>query len=123
MFQIFSYKKISNFNKQKGAVTIILSLLVLSVLLVIGLSVSLISLQRIKMAAQMGQSVTAYYAAESGMERCLYQIWQQGDSSCSHQNSLSEVDASYTVAGSLSSGKIESRGLYQITSRKIEVNW
>lgn len=124
MFQFFSYKKISIFKKQRGAVSVILSLLILSILLVIGLSISVISLQHLRISAQLGQSVTAYYAAESGIERCLYRIWQQGHSGCSYQNvRLSEVDASYTVNGTLSDKKIESRGRYQITSRKIEVNW
>ncbi len=114
--------KFNQKNNQKGVISIILSLLVLSILLIIGLGVSAVSLHRLKVAAQMGQSVTAYYAAEAGIEKCLYEVWQEGNSSCS-SGSLSAVDASYEVEANLSEGWIESVGSYGITTRKIKTEW
>ncbi len=119
-----SSKKTDRFLNNKGAVSIMLSLLVLSVLLIISLSIAFVSLQQVRISAQMGQSVVAYYAAEAGIERCLYGVWQQGEASCSYSNiNLSESDAAYTASGSLVSRQISSVGQYQITSRRIEINW
>jgi hypothetical protein len=60
-------------KNQKGAVSVILTLFLLSILLVIGLGISTLMLQQLKLSSQAGQSTVSFYAADAGAERCLYQ--------------------------------------------------
>ncbi len=115
-------KLIKKIVQQKGAVSVILALLVLSVLLVIALGVSAVSLNQLRIFAQMGQSVSAYYAAEAGVEKCLYDVWQQGQATCSYSETL-DNGANYQVSGDLAERQIESLGGYLVTNRKIKVDW
>lgn len=65
-------------QKQKGAVTIILSILILSVFLTISLALSGLVAQQIKLSSQTGESAGAYEAADSGMEFALYNFNRNG---------------------------------------------
>ena len=61
-------------KNQKGAVSLLLVILILSGILIIALSVSKIVLREIQMTAQISESVRAYQAADTGAEWTLYQI-------------------------------------------------
>lgn len=61
--------------KQTGAVALFLTVILLAGLLIIGLAVSLIMLSEIKLSRATGNSVVAYYAAESGAEMMTYNIY------------------------------------------------
>ena len=61
-------------KNQKGAVSLLLVILILSGILIIALSVSKIVLREIQMTAQISESVRAYQAADTGIEWALYQI-------------------------------------------------
>ncbi len=50
--------------------------LITSLVLAIGLGISTIIIQGIKMTSQMGHSVTAFYAADSGIEAALYDLYK-----------------------------------------------
>lgn len=110
---------------QKGAVSILLAILLLSVLLIIGSGIAVLIIQQIKMSGQMGRSVVAYYAAESGAERCLYELRQNGATSCPFTDvPLSfNTNAKYTVIYNDGIDKIESIGQFMGVSRKVEVSW
>src|SRR5450759_2106584 len=56
----------------KGAVSIFLVMSVLTVILAIALGSSFVASIEIKSSLDSGQSVTAYYEAESGIEEALY---------------------------------------------------
>lgn len=62
-----NYKKIS----QKG-VSLYLALLIMAVLLSIGLGISSILFGQIKIIRGIGDSVVAFYAADTGIEEVLY---------------------------------------------------
>jgi len=62
-----NYKKIS----QKG-VSLYLALLIMAVLLSIGFGISAILFGQIKIIRGMGDSVVAFYAADTGIEEVLY---------------------------------------------------
>ena len=65
------------FLGQKGGTSIYIALLVLSAILIIVLGISSLVISEIKMSSQLGYSVPALYAADAGVEKCLYQIrWQ-----------------------------------------------
>ena len=56
-------------DSSKGATAILLTILILSGLLIIGLAAASLMMAEIKMAGQIGQSAPAYYAADAGAER------------------------------------------------------
>jgi len=68
-----------NTNPQKG-VSLYIAFLIMTILLSIGLSMSTILLSEIKTMREMGKSVVAYYAAETGIERELYENNEVGTS-------------------------------------------
>lgn len=113
----------SHVNHQRGATAILLAVLILSMLLIIGLGVSTLIISQIKMSAQTGQSVQAFYAAEAGAERCLYEVRKKGANTC--PSGTLDNNANYNVAVSIKedSGQISSIGHFGQTSRKIELNW
>lgn len=59
-------------NAQKGVV-IYLAIVVMSVLLTIGVGLSTILIGQIRVFKRMGDSVVAIYAADTGIERALYE--------------------------------------------------
>jgi len=109
---------------QKGVISILLSILILSVVLVIALGISFLMLQQIKMSGQIGHSVVAFYAAEAGAERCLYEVRKNGASSCPFSdvpldfNSNAKYSTSYNGLNT-----ITSIGQFFGTSRKVELTW
>jgi hypothetical protein len=117
-------KRINHIFSQQGAISILLAVLLLSILLVIGLGISLLMLQQIKMSGQVGRSVVAFYAAEAGTERCLYEVRKNGAVSCPFTNVSLDFDsnAKYTTSYN-GSDTITSIGQFKDTSRKIEVSW
>ncbi len=68
----FSNLQTSDFRLQKG-VSIYLALMIMSILLAIGLGISLIIVSQMKTIKGMGDSVVAFYAADTGIERALYE--------------------------------------------------
>lgn len=64
-------KQYSNATIQKG-VSLYLALVILAVLLGISLGLSIISIAQIKMIRGMEESVIAFYAADTGIEKMLY---------------------------------------------------
>ena len=109
---------------QKGVISILLSVLILSIVSVITLGISFLMLQQIKMSGQVGHSVVAFYAAEAGAERCLYEVRKNGASSCPFSdvsldfNSNAKYSASYN-----GSNAVISIGQFFNTSRKVELTW
>ncbi len=70
-------KKFKKINNQKGF-SAILTLLILGVVLVISLSISALMVSEIKMVGAYDQSVTAYYAADAGIEDSLLNVKNTG---------------------------------------------
>ncbi|MBU1037034.1 pilus assembly PilX N-terminal domain-containing protein [Patescibacteria group bacterium] len=64
------------YKKESGAI-LILALLIMSVVITVSLGASLLVISETKQSRQLDQSVMAYYAAESGVERALYQVRKQ----------------------------------------------
>lgn len=59
---------------RQGAISILLTILILSVVLVIAFGISSVLLRQIKMSGQTSDSVRAYQAADSGIEYALNQV-------------------------------------------------
>ena len=109
---------------QQGATSILLGILLLSVLIVIGAGISFLMLRQVRLSGEVGRSVVAFYAAESGAERCLYEIWKNATSSCPFTDISLDFDkqAKYTTSYD-GSGTITSIGQFKDTNRKVEVSW
>jgi len=117
-------------NRQKG-ISLYLALLILGILLAIGLAISAILLGQIKMIKGMGDSVVAFYAADTGIEKALDVLYETGTGSLPFSYSGSVGDAQYSVNGFPPGGSdcpsppneffcIKSVGIYKGIRRSIE---
>lgn len=62
-------------NSEKG-ISLYIAFVIVAILLVIGFGMSVILISQIKMLRGMGDSVVAFYAANTGIERALFEINQ-----------------------------------------------
>lgn len=81
-------------KKSQQGVSVLIAILIMTILLSIGLGVSTILLRQTRMIKGMGDSVVAFYAADTGMERVLYGI-SIASSAPAYEGSIGE--ASYTA--------------------------
>ncbi len=88
-------------NKNEGAVSIIMSIMVLNILFVIGSGIAFLMFQQVKLSRQAGESVAAFYAADAGAEKCLYQIRKGIGTNCDTLGGGSNSDtinATYNIS-------------------------
>lgn len=119
--------KLNRKGGEEGAISILLSLLMLSMLLSIGLGVSVLMFQQIKMTIQSGQSVVAFYAADAGAEECFYQVNQETTIGCDDGLTATiscSLDNGATCSAEYDGeGSIISTGRYGNADRALELNW
>ena len=109
---------------QKGVITILLSVLILGVVSVITLGISFLMFQQIKLSRQIGHSVVAFYAADAGAERCLYEVRKNGAGACLFNDVQLDFDGNAKYSTSYDgSDEITSIGQFIDTSRKVELTW
>jgi hypothetical protein len=106
------------FQTGKKGVSLYLALIIMFILIAIGLGVSLIIVSQMKMIRGMGDSVVAFYAADTGIENSLYEQKQGGDGLISPPESIGS--ASYEV-NSCGSNCYKSLGKFGIVKRGIEI--
>jgi hypothetical protein len=114
-------------SNTKGTI-LYFAILILSVIFTISIGLSLIIFGQIKIQREIGHSVIALCAGDTGIERALYAIYKEGNLSFSETANL-ENGASYTVFVATSSSQcgtsvqyycIKSRGTFKNTSRAID---
>ncbi len=116
----------SKINFQKG-ISILYVVFIMSILLVISFSISTLLIGQIKMVGEMGYSIVAFYAADSGIEEILMD-------KDNPQNITKELDngakyeVSFLVGGDEGCNEkfsycITSVGSYRDTKRAIEINY
>jgi hypothetical protein len=118
-----------NNNNQKG-VSLLLTLLIMAALSAIVFGLFRLSLGGIKLIRDIPESLIAYYAADSGIERAIYEKRINGldliVSDCPEAGS-GELDngSKYGVSVSQINGNIviESEGCYKNIRRAIEVSF
>jgi len=120
---------------EKGVI-LVFSLIILSLLLGIGFGVNAILTREIKSQRETANSVIAYYAAETGIEKllknkanpaatCIDGSVGSEDNPCVLDND-SKYFISITVAGSDCNAQnycVKSIGIYKETRRGIEINY
>lgn len=116
-------------NYQQG-ISIYLSFIIMTILLAVALGMSTIFLGQSKIIKSMGNSVIAFYAADSGIEEVLSSDRSSPSSSCSEAFPCSlDNDASYylIIVDGASCGAvnycIKSIGTYQNTRRAVEISY
>lgn len=112
-------------DNQKG-VSLLLTLLVMIALLAIAFGVSRLSLGEVKITQDVPKSIVAYYAAEAGVERAIYEKRQNdvnldiGECTVNLDNGsqygVTVTDDGITIT-------IRSVGCYQGVTRAIEVTF
>ena len=114
-------------KNQKG-VSLYLTIVILSVLTASLLTLISLSVSQIKVIYKIGDSVVAFYAADSGAERLLYEIYknsfnpEENKGACPFSDNIGQ--AFYEVCVSDSSGAIiYSAGTYKETIGRIELNF
>ena len=95
----------------------------MSVILAIGLGLSIILIQQTKMMVGIGNSVVAFYAADSGIEKSLYDILKKGGTGNVSENWGLNYGYQVTVTPCGSKSCVKSIGTYQETKRAIEVEY
>lgn len=123
----FSDKK----NKEKGAIAIILTVLILGVTLLIAMGLSLIFVQEIKNSGLVGQSSPAFYAADAGAEYALYEILKADPElddpiNCPAAGNCSKtINFSYGARANVSwtNSSINSLGFFGGTRRRVQISW
>jgi len=65
-------------NKNQKGVSLYFAIVILSVLAATLLALIAISISQIKVITSLGNSVIAFYAADSGIERVLYHLLKEG---------------------------------------------
>ena len=111
-------------NNQKG-VSLLLTILIMAALLAIAIGVTRLSLGEIKLIRDIPNSLIAYYAADSGIERALYEERVSEDA-------VDQADCSVSLDNGSSYGleilrgtliTIKSTGCYKDIRRAIEVSF
>lgn len=116
-------------DQEKG-VSLYLSIVIMAILLAIALGVSTIMVSQLRMIAGMGNSVKAFYAADTGIERALYDLYKKGRAIQDINYSNVPIgEAFYSVRGFAPGAEcppphsffcIRSKGTYKGTTRSIE---
>lgn len=70
-------KNKTNFEYSRGAVSILLVMVILIVILSIALTVSTLSIRETAMSRDIGDSTIAYQVADSGLEYALYKLYKE----------------------------------------------
>lgn len=81
-------------KKNESGVSLIFTVFILTGILAISLGIANLMLKEIKMSSNIGYSVTAYYAADTGIEKTLYNA-RKGSGPCGNGETLS-IDPSCT---------------------------
>lgn len=106
-------------KSQKGAIALLLTVLILSIFLLIALGLSGLMTSQLKMSRETEYSGISYFAAETGIEKAIYDEYKGTGAS---PGSGTVGDGSYEIIINEGPPKIiQSIGTYKETKRSIEV--
>ncbi|MDO8524054.1 MAG: pilus assembly PilX N-terminal domain-containing protein [bacterium] len=113
-------------DKQKGVILYI-TLLIVSIFMAIVITLTSISMSQIKISFQAGDSVKAFTAADTGVERVLYNIRNAdpvdfSDIGITSLSNGSSYTADITINSS-TTATIQSKGVFGKTRRTIEATY
>jgi len=108
-------------NYQKG-VSLYLALMIMFILIAIGLGMSLIIVSQMKMIKGMGDSVVAFYAADTGIEHSLYEKRVKG-STTGEIPDTPLGEAKYKVTKISGENIWQSVGTFKGVKRAVEISY
>lgn len=113
-------KKFSRKNEQ--GISLFFTLIILAVLLSISLGISVIFLQQAQILKNIGNSVIAFYAADTGIERALREGTSTADT-LSNGAAYNAIRINKGDSGCLSAIDycVQSVGIYKETRRAIQI--
>ncbi len=106
-------------NYDQRGISLVLTFLIMSIMLAIVLGVSSILSGQITVMANAGNSISALYAAETGLERALYISKKCPTCNLNYEGSFD--GRTYSIDAKVKNGVLEisSRGDYKGTSRTV----
>ena len=110
-------------EKQKGIISIFITMMIMSTSLAMVLGLSIIFIGHLKIVRGMGDSVVAFHAANTGMERILYEYKIQGGLATSTSFSNILNNGAIYNAKFYGAGHFKSVGTFKGTRRAIEVSF
>lgn len=132
-FNFFKYF-LSDNRREKGAVALLLSFIILSVIFIISVGMAIVRMVEIQLAYNVFESTAAYQAADSGIEFALNELRSDstGDTItgvfCDDEAKVSVGDGSYCLGFTNSScqaeevSKVKSIGMFGKTKRAVDVS-
>ena len=111
--------KIQGFEK---GVSVYLSLIIMMIVLAIGLGLATIIISQISTTRGMGNSVVAFYAADTGIEHILYNMRRLDDTSDLADIPLGEGSYDAEYSQDISKEFLRSVGYYKGTQRAIQTD-
>ena len=109
-------------NSEKG-VAVIITVTIISVVMLIATLIANIVVTQLKLASDIADSITAIYAADSGVEYKLYQIRKEGNTAGVEFSLSNGAAISVAVSGTLPNLTIKSLGSYHTVKRQFEVSF
>lgn len=109
------------YNKERG-ISIYFAVIIMAVMLAIVLGIATIVIRLLQSTTQLGTSVTAFYAADTGIERILYKCVNSGCSSAGSLSGTLENGATYDLIYNDQAVNVTSTGLYAGVKRSIYIN-
>lgn len=110
------------YTANNKGVSLILTLLIMAALLAIAFGVSRLTMGEIRLGRDISKSLIAYYAAEAGIERAIYEERIGGGTSAIPDCSVELANnSSYGI--SIGTTAIMSIGCYKDISRAIEISF
>ncbi|MBU4142547.1 hypothetical protein KJ590_00905, partial [Patescibacteria group bacterium] len=114
-------------DDQRGATAILLAFFVMNILLMMALTTAGIMIYQIQMSKEIANSVLAFYAADAGVEQCLYQVRRGAPGvGCANVGGSVLVNLGNGASGQAtlsSSNKINAFGVFGGTRRSVELTW
>ncbi len=124
-------------NKNSRGVSVFLAVIILSILLAIALGLNAILVSQIRMIKGMGDSINSFYAADTGVERIMYEDKMCRLPGCGSLYCLDTVkcadgrspgcvsgtvgSASYQANTNNGATSISSQGIYKGTRRAVKI--
>jgi hypothetical protein len=113
---------------KKGSI-LYLAIVILGFIFVVSSSLSFIIVSQLKIQREMGNSLIAFFAADSGVERALYAIFKENNLSFSTTSSVGSATFVVSVYPKSECETfvnyycIKSKGIYRGTTRQIEASF
>ncbi len=105
----------TDIRKQKEGIILVLTLILTSILLTVSISFGVLIISDIRQAKLIDDSIVAYYAADSGLERALFLLRRQ-------EKTLAEIDKEYELDKSKSNWDIGASKEFETTFFRQRIN-